>query len=355
MSTLELFWFSSCLGAVLCFAAGFVSARRTRHGNAEAEAVTSLGGDPIGEHFQWERDSWYREKAQLEQQLAAGNQGVLQTAAQERERHASEQHRLRQQLQELSSEATRAKDRLVGADREREALVHKLAKLDVEVSRAQAQSEEAAQANRVLEQKASELQSELNLTKKRLVEAQASHEDYIRLRTRRDEDTFLKSEVERLKAQLVAARAGGTMIPKSPVRRPRATGADLSKLTLSEALDVTVDGLIGEQVGSVVLADEVGFAVTHTDEHGAALAAFSSLVISAGDRAHSFAPVGKTRMISIVDEGGAQISIWPFDQDGSRLSLVTLSRSPLEHSQVSDILVQVGALLDRPRAKAAAV
>src|SRR5690606_31704873 len=246
---------SSCLGAALCFAAGFVLAKRKREGNSLAEPITTLGSDPMGEQLHWERSAWQREKAQLEQQLAAAAHEVQaatkkqeqysaeqqlaaaahevqsasqkrkyqsteqqlaaaaqkeHAAAQERERHSTELHRLRQQMQELSSEATRAKDRLVGADREREALVHQVAKLEAEVSRTQAKSEEAGQARRVLEQKASALQSELGLTKKRLVEAQASHEDYIRLRTRRDEDTFLKSEVERLKAQLVAARAGGS-------------------------------------------------------------------------------------------------------------------------------------------------
>jgi hypothetical protein len=238
---------------------------------------------------------------------------------------------------------------------ERAALQRKLDESRRQAACAESLAAQRSQSAAALDARLRELQSELDVSRRRQAELQASHEDYIRLRTRRDEAEYLKSEVERLSAELLQARAGGGMVTPPARAHVSATGLDqLSHLSLAEALDQTVQGLLGEGVRSVVLADEVGFPVTHTDDNGASLAAFSTLVTGAGDRANEFAPIGRTRQISIVDEGGARISIWPFDQGGARLALITLSRSPLDKTRVSATLCQLTTLLNRPRIAIAA-
>jgi hypothetical protein len=124
-------------------------------------------------------------------------------------------------------------------------------------------------------------------------------------------------------------------------------------LSLSESLARAIHRLLDANVTSVVVADRVGFPITATDDRGGSLAAYSTLLADAADRAHAFISAGPIHHIAVVDDRELQITIWPFEVHGEPLSLITLSESRPDSDRVDTVVGELASLLTKPQSPAA--
>lgn len=307
MTPLELFWMSSIGGAGLFVIAGYLIAR------ARAAPADQIGWAPP--------EATAAAAARLEAELRARTG----------ERAA------------LESELQAARARIVELD---DAIAYLRTELNARDQGANAR----ASVDQALRHELRERGNELAVARQRLEALEAMRGDYVRLRTQRDESEHLRREISRLSAELGEARAGKRR-PRLPAP-PRLHG-DTSSIEAS--LHQSIGRMLDDSTWAVVVADRVGFPVASVGDDGASLAAYSTLLAEAGERAHAFFSVARPHQLLLIDRDDAQIALWPFEVDGEPLSLVTMSSQPVDDLSAQRAIAEISGLLSRttPPLKAA--
>jgi predicted nucleic acid-binding Zn-ribbon protein len=278
-------------------------------------------------------------------------QSQLATAQAEASRLESELAEARRAIASLEAAARQARQAAeepaaerLASRRAAAAAEARAAELADALARAEAQ---AAEKNDQLRDRTSELE----VLRGRLRDLDAIRADYVRLRTQRDESEYLRAELARLEGLLAEARSRPT--PRRPATAPPPEPHPGGPLSLSESLARAIHRLLDANVTSVVVADRVGFPITATDDRGGSLAAYSTLLADAADRAHAFISAGPIHHIAVVDDRELQITIWPFEVHGEPLSLITLSESRPDSDRVDTVVGELASLLTKPQSPAA--
>ena len=311
MTTLSLFWISSVAGALLFFVAGYLISR------GQARRDDQIGWAP-------EPDLAGELRAR-EAALAELRQRLAETEA----RSHYELQAARDRIGELERRLDRQSARLVVSERQTTQLIS---------------------TDDDLRRKLREHVNQLVVAKNRVAELETMHKDYVRLRTQRDESEHLRREIARLTAELRDARRSRRRVPRASAPRPP-TGSG----SVADSLQHSIERLLGTSTWAVVVADRVGFPVASVGDDGASLAAYSTLLAEAGERAHSFFSVSSPYQLMMIDREDARVSLWPFEVDGEPLSLVTLSGAPVDEQRAQRTIGEVISLLSRSRPPLSAV
>ena len=359
MSALQLFWLASVVGSGLFLVAGalIASARiRARHSgakdvrvdhSAELEALRSTATQQsqqlVGVADQLRRS---QEESQALGDARATEQQAYEVQLQE----------LRDRLQATQLQAQIAADRANTTESQRERLNLATATAHDEVATLKAELTALSQDNANLGRSAAEAKElrdqlrdkkvELGVLERRVNELETIRSDYLRLRTQRNEEGYLREQVARLTAEAAEPRTQRTK-PVEPLVVPTSKGK-VTPNSVSEALQNCLSSLVDEgTTWSIVVADAVGFPISSIGANGVALAAYSTLLAAAGTRAATFVPTAHPEKMTLLDGEGAHISLFPFTIDGETVSLVTFSGAPIDDTKARQTVRQLEELLSR--------
>ncbi len=296
MTSLQLLYVASALGAFLFFAAGAIaSALRARP--MPRFAAVAVAAAPMPEpRSPFEPD-------------------------------ADETYALREALDEVRTT-------LATAERERESHERRAREADAKV----------AEQARTLR----DLATEGERMRGRLADADAMRSDYVRLRTMSTDGEYLRGEVARLQKELHEVRQVALGVrPKVQPRavKPLKALASQPKGSIGESLVGALAHFADDHTRACAVADPLGFPLAATGDDGLALAAYGALLLEAATRASQFLPFARPASVEVIDERGARIAAYTFDVDADRLVLVNLAVDVVDGVRLGTALAELAMIL----------
>ncbi len=173
---------------------------------------------------------------------------------------------------------------------------------------------------------------------------EALRSEYLRLREQHDAVKQPSGEPDQ--------RSEGTRPIQPSLARKAASarpGPRRTETSLEGTLSLAISTLLDESTSAVSIVDHTGLPLTTAGFFDDALGAFTTILAEPCVRVNSFIPFGRPRLLTLVDDDGARVSIWPFAVGKQTMTLVALSTRELPADQVKLAISKVVERLSRPR------